>query len=219
MKMRAALKTIAGDYEVREVDLLSPSPGEVLTKVRSSGICGSDLRSWKIPRRDLVGRIMGHEFAGEVIEVDSDVTNVDGGDRVGVEPLIGCGRCYWCRIGQYNLCPELSRLRQVSTGFDEYSKGPGSKFHKLPSTVSFDEAALLDCLSVGVHATHRTKVETGNSVAVLGDGPIRLAATAVALAIGAEVYCIGHHDRSILVSQRGWVLFRSLIAWRKILSS
>lgn len=194
MRAKAAVKTGLGDFQVREVSVPEPDADQVLIRIKASGICGSDLRSWKVAKEEIAGKITGHEFAGEVVEVGSNVTNVDVGDRVGVEPLVGCGKCYWCRIGQYNLCPELSRLRSVFTGFAEYSTGPSSKFYKLPVNVSYDEATLLDCLSVGVHAIHRAKVRLGHTVAVLGDGPIGLATTAVAAAIKAKVYCIGHHD-------------------------
>jgi len=202
MKMMAAVKTVKGDYEIREVEKPDPEPDEVVIRIRSSGICGSDLRSWKVAREELAGKIVGHEFSGDVVDVGQNLANVEVGDRVGVEPLVGCGNCYWCRIGQYHICPELSHLREVFTGFAEYSKGPSLKFYKLPPTVSYDEAALLDCLAVGVHAVHRTKVRIGNTVAVLGDGPIGLAATAVAAATGAKVYCIGHHSFRLDVAKK-----------------
>jgi L-iditol 2-dehydrogenase len=79
-------------------------------------------------------------------------------------------------------------------GFAEYGKGPTYRFYKLPENVSYEDAALLDCISMGVHAANRSAVRLGNSVVVLGAGAIGLSTIAVAAAAGARVYCIGHHD-------------------------
>ena len=103
--MKAAVKTAQGDFEIKDVPIPEVTrPDYVLAKVRAAGVCGSDLRWWKVPRPQLVGRITGHELAGDVVEVGPGVTNVKKGDRVAIESLVGCGVCYWCNIGQYHLC-------------------------------------------------------------------------------------------------------------------
>lgn len=202
MRAKAVVKTNRGDFEIGTVEVSEPNADEVLIRAKASGICGSDLRSWKVADEGMAGKIIGHEFAGDVAEVGSDVGHVKVGDRVGVELLVGCGGCYWCKVGQHNLCPELGHLRGIFTDFAKYSKGPSSKFFKLPDNVSYDEAALLDCLSVGVHAIHRARVRLGNTIAVLGDGPIGLATTAVATVTGAKVYCVGHHDSRLNIAKK-----------------
>ena len=113
--MKAAMWTPSGTLELREVQRPKlQSSYEVLVRVRASGICGSDLHSWRVPRPDRVETVTGHELAGDVVEVGDAVENVRPGDRVAVESLVECGTCRWCRVGRYHLCPELSRLRRAS---------------------------------------------------------------------------------------------------------
>jgi len=212
--MKAAVKTMQGDFEIKEVNIPQPEPGEVLIKIKASGICGSDLHFWKVPISDSrhyagAGVISGHELCGEVVEVGSKVTNVKVGDRVGVEPLKGCGVCYFCRVGQYHLCPKLGDLRRVFTGFAEYSKGPSNKFYKLPENVSYEEAVLLDGLAVGVHAVHRASLKMYQTAVILGAGTIGLCTLEVAAAGGAKVISTAKYDRQIEVAGK-------VGAWRVI---
>lgn len=149
--MKAALKTANGEFELAEVERPQiPGPHWVLARVKVAGICGTDLRHWKKDDPHLKGKIMGHELGAEIIEVGSEVTNVKPGDRVVVETLLGDETCDWCRVQQYNLCPNLYkvRMRTISQAFAEYVIGPSEKFYKLPDHVSYEEATLLDTFSV-----------------------------------------------------------------------
>ena len=93
--MKAAVKTAEGDYEIKEVPIPEITrPDYVLVKVRGAGICGSDLHRWKVPVPESVGRISGHELAGDVVAVGKDVTNVKVGDRIGVDSVVSCEVCY-----------------------------------------------------------------------------------------------------------------------------
>src|SRR5206468_591630 len=124
--MKVALKTDDGTFEVTEVATPKiPAPDWVLARVRVAGICGTDLRHWKVPDSKLAGTIMGHELAGEVVEVGEAVEHVRPGDRVVVETVLGDDRCDWCRVQQYNLCPHLYevRTRSVSRAYAEYVVG------------------------------------------------------------------------------------------------
>lgn len=153
--MKAALKTAEGTFEVKEVESLKITANDwVLLRVKTSGICGADLRHWKKEEPYLECEIMGHEHAGIIVEVGDEVKNVKPGDRVVLETLLGDGTCDWCRVQQYNLCPNLYkvRLETVSRAFAEYLVGPSTKFHKLPDHVSFQEATFLDSFSVSLHA-------------------------------------------------------------------
>ncbi|GAG81544.1 unnamed protein product, partial [marine sediment metagenome] len=140
-------------YGVKEFKIIETSkptigPDDVFIKVKACGICGSDMHSYrrgassiKTPQK----LVLGHEFSGEVTEVGSEVTEVQVGDRVGVEPLVGCGQCYFCRCGDYHLCDKLEHLGgQRKGGFAEYALIPQDKVYKLPENISFEEAALLD---------------------------------------------------------------------------
>jgi L-iditol 2-dehydrogenase len=188
--MKAALKTARGDFEVKDIET-PPLPGSdwVRARVCVAGICGTDLRHWKVEDPDLEGKIMGHELAGEVEEVGEDVTDLKKGDRVVIETVLGDGTCEWCRIQRYNLCPDLYpvRMETVSRAFAEYVIAPARKMYKLPDNVSFEEAALLDTFSVSLHAIQISGLKINDKVAVIGAGPIGLGQLQLAKLYGAEV--------------------------------
>jgi len=172
---KAAVKTAEGTFEIKEVPMPEiTQPDYVLVKVRGSGVCGSDLHSWKVPRPESVGRITGHEVAGDVVAVGEDVTNVKPSDRVGVDTVIGCGKCYWCRVGQYHICPQRSEIRgrTFAQGFSEYIVGPADHVYKIPDHVGYGEAAIMDVYGTSVHAINRTNTHMGQTVAIFGAGPI-----------------------------------------------
>lgn len=199
-KMKAALKTADGKFEVREVDRVEiPAPDWVRARVKVSGICGTDLRHWKKENPELEHRIMGHELAGEVVEVGPAVKNVKQGDRVVIETLLGDGTCDWCRIQEYNLCPNLYRVRMetISRAFAEYVIGPSTKFHKLPEHVSYEEATLLDTFSVSLHAQQLSGLKINDKVVVIGAGPIGLGQLQLAKASGADVLVTDIVDSSL----------------------
>lgn len=201
--MTAALKTAEGTFDVKQVDRVRiPADDWVLMRVRVSGICGTDLRHWKKHEPDLECKIMGHELAGEIVEVGSKVTNVKVGDRVVVETLLGDGTCDWCRVQQYNLCPNLYEVRMetVSRAFAEYVIGPSTKFHKLPDHVSFEEATLLDTFSVGLHAQQLSGLKINDKVVIIGAGPIGLGQLQLAKCSGADVLIADTVDSSLKIA-------------------
>ena len=188
--MKAALKTADGCFSVEEVD--DPTLGGadwVRARVRVAGICGTDLRHWRKPEEELHCCIMGHELAGEVVEVGPEVTRVRVGDRVLIESVLGCGHCDWCRVQQYNRCPDLYPIRRasVSRAYAEYVVGPQHKFYQLPDHVGFDDAALLDTFAVCLHAQHLSGLTINAKVAIIGAGPIGLGQLMLAKASGADV--------------------------------
>ena len=187
--MKAAVKTAEGDFEVKKV--LKPEisqPDYVLVKVRSAGICGSDLHFWKTPWPEIVGTVTGHELAGDVVAVGKDVTNVKVGDRVGVDSVIGCGECYWCRVGQYHICPDCFDIRSktFAQGFGEYVVGPSDHVYLLPDHVGYAEAAIMDVYGTSVHAINRTNTHMGQTVVIIGAGPIGLSLLDLVNVAGAK---------------------------------
>lgn len=188
--MKAALKTAEGTFVVTEVERpILPASNFVLARVRVAGICGTDLRHWKKHEPELECHIMGHELAGEVVEVGEGVTNVKPGDRVVIETVMGDGVCDHCRIQRYNICEHLYdvRTQYVSRAYGEYVAGPAEKFYKLPDHVSFEEASLIDTFSVCLHAQHLSGLGINDTVAVIGAGPIGLGQMMLAKASGADV--------------------------------
>lgn len=210
-KMKAAVFYGPNDIRIENVDVPRLQPDWVLLRVRASGVCGSDLHlyrqktSIKIESELGEGKyVPGHEISGEVYEVGANAQDLGEGDRVGVEPLVGCGKCEWCRVGWYNLCAN-SRLIgfYYLGGFAEYCAVPQEKCFKLPKNVSFEEAATLDCIAVAEHAVKRARVCNEDAVAILGAGSIGLFATQAALIAGArEVYVVGTHDFQLEIARK-----------------
>ncbi|WP_225206431.1 zinc-dependent alcohol dehydrogenase [Novosphingobium huizhouense] len=202
--MKAAIKTEQGTFRIENTDMPAlPGPDWVLVRVRVAGICGTDLRHWEKPEADLVGHIMGHELAGDVVATGDAVTNVAVADRVVVETVLGCGHCEWCRRGQYNICPELypTRSRYVSRAYGQFLVSPASHVYRLPDHVSFKQAALIDTLSVCLHAQHLSGLAINDRVAIVGAGPIGLGQLLLAKASGADVLIVDKVDHSLALAQ------------------
>ena len=206
--MKAALWHARNDVRVEEVPEPSPpGPGEVILKVGACGICGTDLEEYRsgplfIPvggPNPLTGKaapiILGHEFAGEVVEVGRGVTRFKHGDRVAPDVLIYCGECYWCRRHQVTLCEKLAALGLMADGgLAEYCKAPVSMCIPLPRDLSFDHASMAEPLSVAVRAIRKGRLTVGERAAIFGGGTIGLFCLQVARSVGAsEVYVIEPH--------------------------
>jgi len=191
-KMIAAVLYGPRDIRVESRDIPKIGVDEVLVKVEVAGVCGSDLIYGYILGPKLKeGRMLGHEYSGRVIEVGRNVKNVSVGDRVGAEPLVGCGKCLHCLSGMYHLCPHL----RWPPGFVEYQAFPWNKVFKLPDHVTYEEAALLDCVAVSVHALNLSGLRAGETATVLGAGTMGLSTMQVAKAYGAAaVYETGTYD-------------------------
>ncbi|WP_339170739.1 2,3-butanediol dehydrogenase [Anoxybacillus sp. FSL W8-1294] len=198
--MRAARWYNARDIRVEEIPEPKAAKGQVKIKVAYCGICGSDLHEYLagpifVPvsephplSKDKAPIVMGHEYAGEVVEVGEGVTNVKVGDRVCVEPIYSCGECASCKKGHYNVCEKLGfvGLSGGYGGFAEYSVVPSSMVHKIPEQMSWEQAALVEPTAVAVHAVRQSDLKLGDTVAVFGTGPIGLLVIQAARAAGAS---------------------------------
>lgn len=188
--MKAAVKTSDGKFTIEDVESPVLAGNDwIKARVRAAGICGTDLRHWCKHEEELACHIVGHELAGEVIEVGLDVRGFVPGDRVVVETVLGDGECEYCRVQQYNVCPELYpvRKRSVARAYAEHVVGPAHKFYKLPDHVSFEEASLIDTFSVCLHAQDLSGLTINDKVAIIGAGPIGLGQLMLAKASGADV--------------------------------
>jgi L-iditol 2-dehydrogenase len=196
MKQRVSvLRTdLTVSIEAREVP--SPGPGEVLVQVKSVGVCGSDIHYFEHGRiADFVVEsplVLGHESSGVVAEVGEGVDDLDLGTTVAMEPGVPCGSCHECRLGRYNLCPDVAFFATppIDGAFCEYVVLPRDFVHPVPSRVSFDAAALVEPLSVGVWACQKANVSLGTRVLVTGCGPIGAVCALVARARGANVIAV-----------------------------
>jgi L-iditol 2-dehydrogenase len=169
----------------------SPAPDQVLVAMRSVGVCGSDVHYWDTGRIGAIQiarpLVLGHECAGIVVAVGSAVTRLAVGDRVALEPGVPCRRCRTCLSGRYNLCPNVFFMATPPDdgAFAEYVAHPADFTFGLPEHVSLDEGALLEPLSVGMHAARRGGIGPGSRVLVTGAGTIGLTALLAARAAGA----------------------------------
>jgi L-iditol 2-dehydrogenase len=185
--MKAAVLHAIGDLRYEDIPIPEIDTGEVLIKVKAAGVCGSD-----IPRVMKKGTysfplVPGHEFAGEVAQVGECVGDSFGvGDRVAVFPLIPCGKCAYCQIGEYAQCDNYDYLGSRSNGgFAEYVVAPVENLVTIPDNVDFDCAAMTEPASVALHALRRTGVDTGDNVTILGAGPIGIILAQWARSCGA----------------------------------
>jgi len=173
--MKAMKFPEAGKAVIVDVPVPTPVTGEVLVRVRAAGICASDVAAFKGThnfRRPPV--ITGHELAGEIVKLGPDVGGWRVGDRIALEPHVGCGHCAYCRQDNYHECPEK---RFVGVGewigaFAEYVVATESMCHPMPGRMPFEEAAMLEPFCVGLHAVRRADLRMGETVAILGVGTI-----------------------------------------------
>jgi threonine dehydrogenase-like Zn-dependent dehydrogenase len=193
-----------GKVEFVERRLPTLGKSDVLIRVRAAAICGSDLHIYKDAHPAVSLPVtVGHELSGEVIAVGEQVSRVQPGDRVAVEPVLVCGKCYFCRRGQYQRCTEISfQYRQGQGGFTTHFISHENWVHRLPDHISYEEGALMEPLSVAVHAVKMSGLGMGQNVAVFGDGPIGLLILMVAALGGAE--------KVFVVGARGYRLERAL---------
>lgn len=178
---------------VEDVPEPTPAPGDLVVRVASCGICGTDLHSASLPPGLPNGTVMGHEFAGEVVDVGREALgDWKVGDRVCALPFIGCGRCAACLTGDAIQCPEVltTGLGQVPGGYSEFVRVGSSEALHLPESVSFEDGATVEPLSVGLHAVNAAQLARGQNVLVIGAGPIGLATALWARFFGARVVAV-----------------------------
>ena len=179
--------------EVREIpEPPDPGPGEILVKLRSVGICGSDMH-WYLDG-SIYGfpatypLVLGHEPAGEVVAAGAGVSSLRAGDRISIEPTISCGHCEYCLRGQHNNC--VRSLFMGSPQFPgllrEYAVVPAHNATRVPENFSYTQASLIEPIAVIMHMLQLVEIHAGDTVAVLGAGPIGLLAGAVAKHCGAS---------------------------------
>lgn len=187
--MKAVYMEKPWNIEISDVQMPKPKEGEALLRVKSAGICGSDIGAFR-GTNGLVSypRIIGHEIAGEVISIPENNKNgIKPGDRVIVDPYLYCGHCYPCSIGRTNCCVDLKVLGvHVDGGMAEYFCHPADMLLKVPDDMPWDIIPLAEPLTIALHGIHRLNLKAGEHIAINGAGPIGLLAAMVALHYGAE---------------------------------
>lgn len=189
--MRVSVLRGVGDVAVEERPRPQPGPGEVLVRIGSVGVCGSDVHYYEHGR---IGQfvvdeplVLGHEAGGTVVAVGPGVQTHAAGQRVSIEPGVPCRSCAQCLAGRYNLCPDMRFFATppYDGAFAEYVVMPAPFVHPIPDSISDDAAGLLEPLSVGIWGCRRAGVTAGSRVLITGAGPIGLVAAQAARAYGA----------------------------------
>jgi (R,R)-butanediol dehydrogenase/meso-butanediol dehydrogenase/diacetyl reductase len=188
--MKAAVFKGAGaPFAIEAVEDPSPGPGEMILKVKHCGICGTDLHFTEGETAVAAGSVIGHEFCGEVVEVGPGVGGAwKVGDRAVSIPFIGCGACAQCLAGQPVWCRQMRdhASGRVRGGFAEFTQIGAMGSVRLPASMSWDEAALIEPLAVGLHGVRRARLDAGANVLVVGAGPVGMAVVVWAKALGAR---------------------------------
>lgn len=194
--MRAIVQTGPQTVETQERERPQVGREDVLVKVHTAGLCGSDAHAYKydggyewVP----IPRVMGHEYSGEVVEVGADVDAFEVGDKVVEEPIHECGHCFQCKNGQPNVCQNFSITGMHRDGaYAEFVTVEPTHLHAIPDEVPLSHAAITEPTSIATRAVLERSVTTpGDTVLVQGPGPIGVLVAAVADSLGADVLVSG----------------------------
>ena len=182
----------------------APGPGEALVRIRQVGVCGTDLHAFRGEQPFFTyPRILGHELGVEVVAAPQEHELV-AGVRCAVEPYFNCGHCPACRRGKPNCCVNLNVFGvHIDGGMREMAIVPVRKLHPA-RTLSFEQLALVEPLSIGAHAVSRAQLADGENALVVGAGPIGLAVIQFALLAGARVMVMDISERRLAFCQQLW---------------
>src|SRR6266550_3855466 len=186
--MRQIILRRPGEFVERHVPRPNASPEEALVRIRKVGICGSDLHAFGGQHPAYTyPRILGHELAGEIVNVPANSDGIEIGDYWAIEPYLSCGTCRTCKLGRTNCCERLQLLGvHVDGGMQGFLSVPLSLLHK-SKTLSLDQLALIETLGIGAHAVSRSGLKKGESALVIGSGPIGLGVVQFARLAGSTV--------------------------------
>lgn len=195
-----------GSLEVMDRPIPRPAPGEVLVRVRASGLCSTDLHllSGRQPLGELP-RILGHEVAGEVAELGQGVGGWQVGDRVTAAIDITCGRCRHCRAGETQRCPSMQRIGfEQDGGHAEYVTVPGANLVALPAELSYEGAAILpDAVACMYHSLiHQGGLATGQRVLILGVGGLGIHGVQIVRFSGAQVLATSRRPQRLTLAEQ-----------------
>lgn len=199
---------------VESKDIPEVKRGEALVRVFYAGICGSDMHIYHgVHPRAKAPLIMGHEFCGEVVDINDEDNNIKIGDMVVPEPLLFCGKCHACLTGNYHVCYNLGLLGiDRDGGFAEYAAVPVSKLHKIPKDMSKVDAAIIEPVAVAVHTVRMSRLKIGDDVVIMGAGPIGTLVAETCKTAGAKQIIMTDvkEDRIQKARERDFMVINSL---------
>lgn len=195
-----------GSLVLKKVNKPTPKRGEVLVKIKSIGICGTDIHAYGGNQPFFnYPRVLGHELAGEIAEVGEDVT-IDVGKPAYVIPYLHCGQCVACKNNKPNCCTDIEVIGvHRDGGMCEYLVVPESHV-VLTEGLPFNEMAIIECLAIGAHAVRRAEIKETDTVMVLGAGPIGLGAAQFAKEKGATTYIADVNESRLAFCEKNYNL-------------
>lgn len=203
--MKAVLFYGPQDIRYEDVKIKPLAKGEILVKVKSALTCGTDVKTFRRGHPVLIKQVpsgFGHEFSGVVEKIGDGVDNVKVGDRVVCANSAPCGKCFYCRHEEYNLCENLDLLNGA---YAEYIVVPERIVKKntliLPEDLSFDKAAFCEPLANVVHGVERTNIKAGQTVGIIGIGPIGLMFARLAKLKGANTIVAGRNPLKLKMAE------------------
>ena len=185
--MRVAMWYNNRDVRVEEMPTPRTGPGELLVRVEACGICGSDVMEWY--RLDRAPLVLGHEIGGQIVAVGDGVDRYKEGDRISAAHHVPCNTCYYCLNGHHTACDTLRQTNFDPGGFAQYIRLPAINVDRgvflLPDEVSFEEATFIEPLACVLRGQKRARIQSGQSVLVIGSGISGLLHVRLASAVGA----------------------------------
>ena len=205
MKMKAIMFYAPKDIRYEEVNVPEPNEGEVLVKVEAALTCGTDVKTYRRGHPVLIKKTpsgFGHEFSGTIAKLGENVEGFNVGDRVVAANSAPCGKCFFCKKGEENLCENLELLNGAYAQYILIPKNIVQKnLIKIPENLPFKLAAFTEPLSNVVHGISRTPINKGDTVGVIGIGPIGLMFCALAKLKGAKVIAMGRNPLKLKLAK------------------
>ena len=205
--MKAAILKDIENLEVSEIATPEPKAGEILVLVKACAICGTDLKVFHHGHKHIsFPRVTGHEISGIIKSVGEKVSGYKQGDRVAIAPAIPCGKCYYCRRGWQAMCDNLKAIGyHYDGGFAEYMIVPEDAVNNgcvnmIPDNLMFEQAAIAEPLACVINGQMLSHVAIGDTVVILGAGPIGCFHAQLAFYLGAEKVILGDIDSKRLIS-------------------
>lgn len=201
--MKSVFLEKPGAIYIKEIADKVRGEGEALIQVKSAGICGSDLGAFRGSNPLVIyPTVIGHEIAGEVIQIDQNKKGIEVGDHVILDPYIYCGHCYPCSLGKTNCCESLKVLGvQTEGGMMEYRNHPAKLLHKVSSSLEWEVVPIVEPLSIALHSLKQSEAKEGEHVVVIGAGPIGLLIAMAALTYGVEPILIDIVDSRLGIAK------------------
>ncbi|EKN65630.1 Zn-dependent alcohol dehydrogenase [Neobacillus bataviensis LMG 21833] len=185
-------------FTMKDLDIPSLKEGEALIRIRRIGICGTDFHAYRGRQPFFTyPRILGHELSGEIAEIPANAGDFTVGDQVVIIPYLECGKCIACLSGKTNCCTELELIGvHIDGGMQEYLAVPITHLMKT-NDITLEQAATVECLSIGAHAVRRADLKKAEFAIVIGAGPIGLGVMKYAKLAGAQVIAVDMNEQRL----------------------